>query len=150
MSTGAPAISTSTGPNSRNSTAPSSGTPDARGHPAYGRVRDTAAPAGTCGPRPAPGGAWDSVARRLAGGRVEVQRRVVAVAVVEVEQVVQRSGDGVERAGGARQPPVVLDEPRDGRQDGQGVVYGDVPRLRGADLQRLPRSVPATAALSGQ
>src|SRR5262249_4482639 len=83
------------------------------------------------------------VVRLLAGGRVE-EELVTGPVVVEVEHVVERAGDGIERLiAGPAERPVVLDEAEDRRLICDRMVDEVRLRKRGDHEQWLARPVAA-------
>src|SRR5262249_4486060 len=91
-----------------------------------------------------------SVLEGLAGDRIEEQGGVIAVLAMEIEHVVQRSGERVEGTGDPRQAPVVLHELHDRGQVGDGVVDRVVLRPRRDHQQRQPGAEAASAVLAGE
>src|ERR1700719_2138065 len=75
-----------------------------------------------------------------------------AVAVQrEIEHVVNRPGDYVERpVANSRKPPVILDEADDGTLIGKRIVHEVLLRKRGNDQERQPRAVSTSRLKAGQ
>src|SRR5215469_702692 len=97
---------------------------------------------------------WNPLPNPFPGNRVEEERRSVResphAVILEGEHVVEASGDAVEAARNAGQPPVALDELDDRGLAGQRVRDVVLLRPRRDHHHRQARAVTAAALLAGQ